>query len=60
MILTRWSGSSWKGYTFPTILEREVNSGDCLPGRGASSYISSAVNLPSGGGVVLVFTKSVG
>ena len=28
----------------------EVNSGDCLPGRGASSYISSAVNLPSGGG----------
>ena len=41
----------------------EVNSGDCLPGREASSYISSAVNLPSeggGGGVVLVFTKSVG
>ena len=39
----------------------EVNSGDCLPRRGASSYISSAVNLPSGGGGgVLVFTTSVG
>ena len=28
----------------------EVNSDVCLPGRAASSYISSAVNLPSGGG----------
>ena len=39
----------------------EVNSGDCLPRRGASSYISrGGGGGGGGGGVVLVFTTSVG